>query len=451
MSTDDVQNCPKIIIQETFYMNNYSNYCRYLKQELTKYLEEILPKETSRPTKKFVYDMVYGILKTSSLHISEIARVLEKDNKLIHIEKRLTDNLSNLSLDKINDNLIRYSIEQLCDIPYTIDVDESDIIKPYGYKFEDLGYVHDGSKDGRPKEKGYSVIGIVAIGKKHTIIPLITEIYSATTQKFTSVTIQTLNYLKSIKDNIGDSFVTVFDRGYDGSILMNDLNNLGIKYVIRARSQRIYQFKHSKANIDKICDKIKGKYSTYFDAQNGRSLIQKFSSLKPRHADIKHNFWLVVESVTSDNDKRVYITNIDCSTKDACVQVIKSYRTRWRIEEYFRFIKGEFDFEKFRVRSLKSINNLSLMIRIATTFITRLVISKNSVYRSCLDAYSAFDKKSNDKDIVAKYGQNGLMLYRVKRGIQTILEHSNSVPSVPGRNRTKQKYYQLSFFDLKQK
>ncbi len=38
-----------------------------------------------------------------------------------------------------------------------INVDESDIIKPYGFKFKDLSKIHDGSKEGRPKEKKFNI------------------------------------------------------------------------------------------------------------------------------------------------------------------------------------------------------------------------------------------------------------------------------------------------------
>lgn len=35
---------------------------------------------------------------------------------------------------------------------------------------------------------------------------------------------------------------------------------------------------------------------------------------------------------------------------------------RWRIEEYYRFMKQQFKFEDFRVRSLKSIRNLNTIL-----------------------------------------------------------------------------------------
>jgi len=432
-------------------MNNFSNFCKYLKLDFTNFMEKVLPKGINRPTKKFIYDMVYGLLKTGSTHISEIARVLEPDNKLIHIEKRLTDNLSKLSLESIHDSLIDFSLNNLCKKPLVIDVDESDIVKPYGHKFEKLGIIHDGSKESRPKEKGYNVTGIVSIGLENTVVPLLIKIYSSSENDYVSLTTNTIYHLTRVYSKTKERTITTFDRGYDGSILMNEINQLGEKYVIRARSQRMYTIGNKHEAIDDICSRIKGKCSCCFTNSNGEKVIQKFSSIKPIHKDINHDFWLVVEVVNNDNDKRVYITNIDCSTKSNCEKVLKAYRMRWRIEEYFRFIKGEYGFEDFMVRKLKAINNLSLIIMIASTYITKLTISKTKEYRYCLNAYAAFDKKSSTQEIVDKYGQNGLMLYRIKKGIQSILAHSNSLPKVPGRDRVNRGYTQLSIFDLDKK
>lgn len=42
---------------------------------------------------------------------------------------------------------------------------------------------------------------------------------------------------------------------------------------------------------------------------------------------------------------------------------------RWRIEEYYRFKKQQFNLEDLRVRSLNSIRNLELIITIAVGYI----------------------------------------------------------------------------------
>ena len=42
-------------------------------------------------------------------------------------------------------------------------VDDSDIVKPFGHAFEDLGYVRDGSSPDKKIEKGYHVAEICAL------------------------------------------------------------------------------------------------------------------------------------------------------------------------------------------------------------------------------------------------------------------------------------------------
>ena len=54
------------------------------------------------------------------------------------------------------------------------------------------------------------------------------------------------------------------------------------------------------------------------------------------------------------------------------VTITKVYLMRWRIEEYCKFKKQGFDFEKFLVRSLKSIRNLDLLLTIAIGYIGTL-------------------------------------------------------------------------------
>ncbi|MCL2576494.1 MAG: transposase [Defluviitaleaceae bacterium] len=45
---------------------------------------------------------------------------------------------------------------------------------------------------------------------------------------------------------------------------------------------------------------------------------------------------------------------------------------RWRIEEYYRFKKQGYGFEKFLVRSLDSIRNLDLLLSMAIGYIGTL-------------------------------------------------------------------------------
>ncbi|WP_200810736.1 transposase [Garciella nitratireducens] len=66
------------------------------------------------------------------------------------------------------------------------------------------------------------------------------------------------------------------------------------------------------------------------------------------------------------------ITNLNPTDKRLSLAILKVYLRRWRIEEYFRFKKQQFDFETIRVRSLNSIRTMNLLLSITIGFIAML-------------------------------------------------------------------------------
>ena len=58
------------------------------------------------------------------------------------------------------------------------------------------------------------------------------------------------------------------------------------------------------------------------------------------------------------------LTNIKIESKEDVIRIVRLYLSRWRIEEHFRGKKQEYDFENMRVRTLKSMNNLNMMLTI---------------------------------------------------------------------------------------
>ena len=63
------------------------------------------------------------------------------------------------------------------------------------------------------------------------------------------------------------------------------------------------------------------------------------------------------------------LTSLDSQDLRLCVTVTKVYLMRWRIEEYYKFKKQGFGFEKFLVRTLKSIRNLDVLLSISIGYI----------------------------------------------------------------------------------
>ena len=105
-------------------------------------------------------------------------------------------------------------------------------------------------------------------------------------------------------------------------------------------------------------------------------------------------------------------SNIPVKSKEDVIKITRCYIDRWRIEEYFKFKKQEYKFENFRVRTLKSINNLNMMLTYAIGLIGLL------------------SEKINKREFVTKIIQESkslkdkvyLWFYQIARGIYNILK-----------------------------
>ncbi len=105
-------------------------------------------------------------------------------------------------------------------------------------------------------------------------------------------------------------------------------------------------------------------------------------------------------------------SNIALKSKEDLIKVVRSYIDRWKIEEYFKFKKQEYNFEDFRVRSLKSINNLNKMLTFTIGLIALLSEKINK-----REFVNRIIKES--KSLRAKVY---LWFYQLARGIYNILK-----------------------------
>lgn len=105
-------------------------------------------------------------------------------------------------------------------------------------------------------------------------------------------------------------------------------------------------------------------------------------------------------------------SNIPLKSKEDLVKVVRCYIDRWKIEEYFKFKKQEYNFEDFRVRSLKSINNLNKMLTFTIGLIA--LLSEKINRREFVNRIIKESKSLRDKVY--------LWFYQLARGIYNILK-----------------------------
>ena len=78
----------------------------------------------------------------------------------------------------------------------------------------------------------------------------------------------------------------------------------------------------------------------------------------------KLDYELVIVYGLSEERPLILLTNRNIHSKEDLIKVVRLYFYRWRVEEYFKSKKQEYDFENMRVRKLKAMNNLNLMLMI---------------------------------------------------------------------------------------
>ena len=121
--------------------------------------------------------------------------------------------------------------------------------------------------------------------------------------------------------------------------------------------------------------------------------------------------------------------------KKLCHIITKVYLLRWRIEEYFRFKKQQFELEDLRVMSLQSIRNLNLFATLAAAYISLTTeVHKDSIFLAEL--------KECSKRI---YGMPEFILYAIGYAVEHVLSMCRS--GITGFLPPKVRSQQITLFE----
>ena len=418
-------------------MSYFTTNTYQLKREIVNFSKKIC-KNSNKPTSKFVTDMLYGISKSKDILLSSISEALDENISKINTIDRLSNNLS-LDLDEsIFLNYCNLAFDALGDEPVFL-VDDSDVTKPLGNKFEALGIVRDGSSKDKSYEKGYHHTEIVGLTNNFKQpISLFSKIHSSTQKEYISnnnVTYEGLNSVVTLLNERSLQGTFVLDRGYDSNDIFNYFFNKNQHFVIRLTEKRKIYYKHRWNKITTLRDGFKGKLKFNIMFQN----IEKECLISVIKAQITASKkWINIFFVYGLSDTPMMLaSNIPIKSKEDALKVARLYFSRWRIEEYFKFKKQEYNFENFRVRSLKSINNLNLLLTYTIGFIALMCekLGKNMFAQEII-------KESNSlRDKVY------LWFYQMARGIYNILKNAKiGIKEWQNIQKSPPNYCQLSLF-----
>ena len=414
-------------------MKNFTTDTYQIKRKIINFTKKITT-EVGQVEKKFVQDTIYGISKSKSILLSDVSDSLMESINKINTVERLSNNLMK---DISNSVAIHYKKQLLKNIDMSdpvILVDDSDVIKPYGNKFDSLGIVRDGSSRKNTYEKGYKVTEMVALtqNKKHPV-SLFSKIHSAKEKEYKSTNHITFQGLTSVINTLNTKGTFIFDRGYDMNDLFKFMYNQNQDFVIRLTEKRKIFYKSKWYKSTTLRDSRKGKIKTKVLFQ-GKEKDCYISHINCQITAAKKNMYLVLIYGLSQTPMMLS-TNKIIRSKEDVVKILRLYMSRWRIEEYFRFKKQEYGFENFRVRSLKSINNLNQLL---TYTIGMIGILTDNIGAKRLSNNIISNSKSFKKKCLFYY-------YQMARGISKTLAYARNGIKEWQNIREKASNYQLHF------
>ena len=421
-------------------MFNFTTNTYEMKREILNFAKK-MSINLDKPSSKFISDMIFGIEKSQSILFSDIARELSEDTKLKHTIERLCINCNNFDENKLNNLENNYfnEVEKLLPNNEIILIeDDSDINKEYSKKLEDLCVVRDASKQKETFVNGYHVCEIASLTKNEKQpVSLYSKIYSTVSENFISCNNETMKaedfVLNRLRNNNAKK-IFIKDRGYDTFELF--LKNLkdDVSFIVRLDGNRNMLFKGKSRLVKEVAKTRKGKVHAklMYKGENVDCYISYTTVQFPKYKE--KDLTLIIIYRDGEEDNPMYLlTDMKVKNKDEVIKYAKMYMLRWRIEEYFRAKKQNYDFENFRIRSLKGINVLN---KILTCVMLHNGILAEKINKKLLVIKIIEASKSLKNNLLVWYGQ-------ISSGIKEILKYARTGIKEWQNIEEREKYKQL--------
>jgi len=336
-----------------------------LKGQLSRF-SGIISKGFKKPKQKLIKEMLYGIQASKDVKLSNIARTLKEEQKLIKTEDRLSRNLDDVDFtDGINDEIIRLAAARVTD-DMVIAIDPGDIRKKYAKKMEFLGKVYDGSE--KEVGDGYPLCKAVASDiETKKVIPLYCEAYSHLAYSIKSENEQILKMIDTIFKHIGDRGIHAIDRGGDRGVIYKKylLRQRPARFVIRLKGRDLIH-RGKRINCLKLAWRLSTSYETilivYEDGKEKRRKLQ-YNAVEVRLPGYDNRLYLVVvKGFGAEPMALLTSCQVNRKNKESIWRIVEYYLARWKCDESYRYIKQSYNLEDIRVRSYRSIRNMVVLV-----------------------------------------------------------------------------------------
>jgi len=374
--------------------------------------------------RRFVAEMLYGIESEQSVHLSRIARSLSEGIPLIKTINRLSYELSRGGFwEKITLRLLKLA-QGIIGKDTLLILDLSDITKPYAKEMEYLARVHDGSKG--ELADGYWTCHVIAseLGRPE-IVPLYSRLYSHLAPDCTGENDEIFRAMDMVSKAVNNRGIWVIDRGADRRIIFDHLLSRNRRFIIRLKGDRSVLVGKEKKIVSDLAQKCFLPYSqtlVWEEREKETAYDISFGFCRVYLPDNPLPLGLVV--VRGFGEKpMMLLTNLPLKkNRKLLLKIVKSYITRWVIEETIRFVKQSYKVEDIRVQTYTRLQNMMALVCAAAYFTAVHIGGKLK-----LVTLSAIIIKASKRI----FGVSAFRYYAIADGIKELLNRNKNGPIHP--------------------
>lgn len=328
----------------------------------------------SRPQGKFVYQMLFGILKGGKVQLNSIARSLQDGLSLKKSTERLGRHLGVIDMwRRVSESTLQSQRYYLRQCKYML-IDLSDIQKRYAEQMSGLGLVYDGSE--KHEGPGYWLCNVTGVDESGVmIVPAYSELYSFVKES-SSENLKILEAIASISKVVGDDKIWVDDRGGDRCSIMEPLLTDNQQFIIRQVGNRDLIYEGERKPLKVISRKVKLTESyTATKIKKNKKIQESYDcgAVRVRLPGSNKALWLVV---LKERNKGYcwLLCHLNCATKKEAIKMaFVGYGHRWKIEEVHRQIKSDYDLEGICLQRYEALKSMNALLWAAVSFLyTRL-------------------------------------------------------------------------------
>jgi len=348
---------------------HYSKTASKVREQIIKFSGE-LSAGWPKVARRFLAEALYGIQARQSVHLTEVARALKEKISLKKTQYRLSRQLGREDLEtRVLRSILRLGAPHV-DKKTLLIIDITDIRKKYARKMEHIATIRDGSE--KSLGNGYWALSVIGAEREKTsLVPLYGSLWSHKSPDYRSENIELRRAIWRVSRATEKKGIWVMDRGGDRNYIFDYLLNNQLSFLIRLKKTRdlIYrEGQHRDLELamscplpyaERIVKQEKGK-ETIYDLQFGFRPVKLPGKKKPLTLVVIRGF---------GKDPMMLLTDLPVTkSRKSIWWVVKSYLTRWRIEETIRFMKQSYQVEDIRLLTYHRLQNMMAILTAVAYF-----------------------------------------------------------------------------------